>query len=98
MKSTFASSAAWTQRYEELRHHVLSPRPILSVDPMGLRVLREDGVAGWMHRWPDAQDWADSSPVGSVWALSLQLSPEPHLLTVLLAQMTSQHLCPPSPL
>ena len=97
MKPAFASAAAWTQRYEAMRHHVLNSRSILSTDPIGLGWLREGGVAGWMRRWPDVEESTSFSSDRSVLALPLPaFAPEPHLLTVLLAQMTAQHLCPPS--
>jgi len=75
----------WRQRYEALRQHALDGRDLLAAPPLGLHLLRCQGLAGWMQRWADAIEGSvvNSTPVplpdGPVW--------QEHL-TVLLAQMT----------
>jgi len=82
----------WRQRYEALRQHALGGRDLLAAPPLGLHLLRCQGLAGWMQRWTDATEGglAHSTPAplpdGPVWQ---------EQLTVLLAQMTFPHLQPP---
>ena len=81
--------AAWKQRYEALRQHVLERRQVLGADPLGLVVLLRQGVAGWMKSW-----W-EPPPLPT---LPMPLpSPPPtpqwqQQLTELLAHMTVEHL------
>jgi hypothetical protein len=81
----------WRQRYEALRQHALGGRDLLAAPPLGLHLLRCQGLAGWMHRWADANagGLANSTPAplpdGPVWQ---------EQLTVLLAQMTFPHIRP----
>ncbi|MBI1993153.1 MAG: hypothetical protein HYS67_01805 [Deltaproteobacteria bacterium] len=83
----------WRQRYEALRQHALSGRNTLATPPLGLHLLRQQGVAGWMERWSEA---VEPSVIGAT-------PPPPSLLctagwqeqlTVLLAQMTLQQINP----
>lgn len=79
----------WRQRYEALRQHALGGRDLLAAPPLGLHLLRCQGLAGWMQRWADATEGtlANSPPAPlpdvPVWQ---------EQLTVLLAQMTFPHL------
>jgi hypothetical protein len=81
----------WRQRYEALRQHALGGPNLLAAPPLGLHLLRCQGLAGWMQRWADAIEGGlmHSTPVplpdGPVWQ---------EQLTVLLAQMTFPHLRP----
>jgi len=95
MKAGPTTPAAWTERYEALRQHVLKNRQSLSVDPLGLVLLLRQGVAAWMRSWPEAS----STPHGSCVALAPVCLPDwQRQLTELLAQMTSAHLSVCSPL
>jgi hypothetical protein len=79
----------WRQRYEALRQHALGGRDLLAAPPLGLHLLRSQGLAGWMQRWADATEGGlvNSTPAplpdGPVWQ---------EQLTVLLAQMTFPHI------
>lgn len=81
----------WRQRYEALRQHALGGRDLLAAPPLGLHLLRCQGLAGWMQRWADATEGSrvNSAPAplpdGPLWQ---------EQLTVLLAQMTLPHLRP----
>jgi hypothetical protein len=85
------SAAAWRQRYETLRQHVLERRQVLGADPMGLVVLLGQGVAGWMRSW-----WEPSPPSPAPAPLPLPRCPATpqwqEQLTGLLAHITAQHL------
>ena len=92
MKSAFLPEL-WRQRYEALRQHVLSGGDTLVTPPLGLHLLRHQGIAGWMKRWADAVE----PPVVAA------TPPPPSLLcpagwqqqlTVLLAQMTFPQIHP----
>jgi hypothetical protein len=88
---TNCSPELWRQRYEALRQHALGGRNLLAAPPLGLHLLRCQGLAGWMQRWADAIEGSlvNSTPAplpdGPVWQ---------EQLTVLLAQMTFPHLRP----
>jgi hypothetical protein len=81
----------WRQRYEALRQHALGGRDLLAAPPLGLHLLRCQGLAGWMQRWADATEGGrvNSTPAplpdGPVWQ---------EQLTALLAQMTFPYLRP----
>jgi hypothetical protein len=87
-----ASPATWKQRYESLRDHVVEGRRSLGADPLGLVLLCGQGLAGWMRGWREV---IVPTPCSSL-VLPELLSPMTPLwqqqLTLLLAQMTSQHL------
>ena len=88
------SAAAWTERYEILRHYVLAGRQRLPSQPLGLALWMARGMAGWMRQWSQLFETAK----GPVSALPLPRRTEPGAwrepLTVLLAQITLQHLEP----
>jgi hypothetical protein len=48
------SPELWRARYEALRQHVLHGGDTLATPPLGLHLLRRQGVAGWMARWTEA--------------------------------------------
>ena len=80
------------QRYEALRQYVLGRRQVLGAAPLGLAVLFDRGVAGWMQSWREPTPWPSPLP-----ALPLppRCPPTPQWqqqLTGLLAHMTAQHL------
>jgi hypothetical protein len=87
-------SSRWVERYETLRQQVLNARPVLDLQPLGLILWLAQGMAGWMRRWNQAVEVVPSSvvvpstpphPADSLWQQQL---------TLLLAQMTVQHLYP----
>ena len=86
------STALWSQRYEDLRSHVLEGRRHLGADPRSLALLCRGGLAGWMRGWKEmTAPWPQAAlapsepqlPVAPLWQQQL---------TVLLAQMTTQQL------
>jgi hypothetical protein len=92
MKSAFPFEL-WQSRYEALRQHVLNGGNTLATPPMGLHLLRCQGIAGWLARWIEA---VEPSSIGT--------PPPPPLLpaaadwqeqlTFVLAQMTFQQIHP----
>jgi hypothetical protein len=87
-------SSIWVERYEALRHHVLKAGPVLDLQPLGLVLWLDQGMAGWMRRWAEAVELASSPavapsapprPIGSLWQQQL---------TLLLAQITVERLYP----
>src|SRR5438128_4722379 len=91
MKAGSTPPAAWTERYEALREHVLKSRQSLSADPLGLVLVRRQGVATWMRSWREVSSGA--APQASCAALPAVCWPDwQRQLTKLLAQMTSAHL------
>lgn len=90
MKTTSATPALWTERYEALRQYILDNRRSLGADPLGLVLLLRQGVAAWMHSWRELGVpilTAVAAPVASPSTPDWQRQ-----LTALLAQMTSAHL------
>jgi hypothetical protein len=89
-----ASAASWTERYETLRRYVLEGRQRLQRQPLGLALWMARGMAGWMRQWTQLFETARAP----AWALPLPRGTEPgpwrEPLTVLLAQITLQHLEP----
>jgi hypothetical protein len=86
--------ATWIERYEALRHQVVSARPVLDLQPLSLVLWLAQGMAGWMRRWAKAVEAAPPpavvapplpDPTTSVWQRQL---------TLLLAQITVQRLYP----
>lgn len=90
-------SDLWTQRYESLRRHVVEDRQILATDPLGLRILRCCGVAGWMRCWAEPAARAAQPPLSAAPPPSAASSDWQHELTVVLAQITVRHLRATSP-
>jgi hypothetical protein len=83
----------WRQRYEVLREHALGGRDLLAAPPLGLHLLRCQGLAGWMERWTDAT--GSSMESGEMNSTPIPLPNGPawqEQLTVLLAQMTFSHI------
>lgn len=84
-------ATVWTQRYEALRQLAVGGRHVLESDPLGLVLLRREGVAGWMRGWSDLTPATprQSAPVpppvtsASGWQ---------HQLTHVLAEMSLAHL------
>lgn len=86
--------ATWTERYEALRRYVLEGRQRLQSQPLGLAVWLTQGMAGWMRQWRQSLEPA-SAPVPAPPRLpDVQPQRWQQPLTVLLAQMTWQHLEP----
>ena len=89
---SLASPATWRQRYENLRSHVLEGRRSLGADPLGLVLLCRQGVAGWMRGWHEVTVPRPSFSLVPSELLFPVTPPWQQELTVLLAQMTAQHL------
>jgi hypothetical protein len=88
------ATAIWTERYESLRQHAVAGSSVLSAHPLGLILLSRQGVAGWMRGWRELVDplvTASASPLTLPAANPVSWQND---LTVLLAQMTAQHLHP----
>jgi hypothetical protein len=95
MISARTPSATWVERYETLRLHVMDDRPVLDLEPLGLVLWLAQGMAGWMGCWVEAVAAPPPSPAvvpplrtvptSSFWQQQL---------TLLLAQITIQHLYP----
>lgn len=81
--------AAWTERYEALRQHVLGEAGRLQSAPLGLLLFIREGLAGWMRRWnqppPVSASRSPSPPLVSTSGWQREL-------TFLLAQITTVHL------
>lgn len=86
-------TGTWTERYETLRRYVLEGRQRLQSQPLGLALWMAKGMAGWMRQWTQLLE-----SVASVSMLARPHRAEPgpweQPLTVLLAQITLQHLEP----
>ncbi len=87
-------AATWTQRYETLRHYALEGRQRLQSQPLGLALWVAKGMAGWMRQWRQLLEPA-SAPASVPSRLpEVQANRWQQPLTVLLAQITLQHLQP----
>jgi hypothetical protein len=92
MKACAFSPSLWTERYESLRRHALQAYQILEGDPLGLALLAQGGVAHWMRRWAAPAPVPRSTPMLPA-ALAAPISSGwQRELTLVLGQMTLQHL------
>jgi hypothetical protein len=95
MISSRTPSATWVERYETLRRHVLDRRGGFALEPLGLVLWLAQGMAGWMCSWAKAMEAPPPSPA---MVAPLPMFPARSLwqqqLTLLLAQITVQHLYP----
>jgi hypothetical protein len=94
MKSTVASLACWSERYERLRRHFLDQSRLFELTPSGLTTLIDNGLAHWMRRWSDAtltpelrRSQEPPAVPGRSGVSGSQLQ-----LTLLLAEMATAHL------
>ena len=85
---------SWTERYETLRHYVLEGRQRLQSQPLGLALWMAKGMAGWMRQWTQLLEPATASVSALPRLCSVEPGPWQHPLTLLLAQITLQHLEP----
>jgi hypothetical protein len=87
-----APSGLWSKRYEDLRAHALERRRNLGADPLSVALLCRRGLAGWMRGWQEMT--TPRSPLPSVPCQPpFPLAPLwQEQMTLLLAQMTAQHL------
>jgi hypothetical protein len=98
MKRACSDCELWRKRYEALRGQVDgSGVDVLADPPLGMYLIRYYGVAEWMRRWiAGGEDYdARSTPVHSPALRPVEFPPASlwrEQLTVLLAQMTFQHL------
>lgn len=85
-------AGTWIERYETLRHYALEGRQRLQSQPLGLAFWVAKGMAGWMRQWRQLLEPA-SAPVSAPPRLpEVQAHRWQQPLTVLLAQITLQHL------
>jgi hypothetical protein len=92
VKSAFEPEL-WRQRYEALRQHVLSGRDTLAAPPLGLHLLRHQGLAGWMMRWAQAAETSVVTAIPCAPSLLCEAGWQQQL-TLLLAQMTFSQIHP----
>jgi len=85
-----SNALSWAECYETLRGYVLEGRQRLESQPLGLALWVATGMAGWMRQWgqvlepaPTSAAAVSSQPIAGQWQQPL---------TVLLAQITLQHL------
>ncbi len=83
-------AATWTERYETLRRYVLEGRQRLQSQPLGLALWVAMGMAGWIRQWSQLLAPAPVSALSR--PRNAETGPWQQPLTVLLAQMTLQHL------
>jgi len=90
-----AGAATWAERYETLRRYILEGQQRLQAQPLGLALWMAKGMAGWMRQWAQLLE-PTAAPVSTPpRPRSAQLGgPWQQPLTVLLAQITLQHLEP----
>jgi hypothetical protein len=84
----------WTERYEALRHYVLEGRQRLQSQPLGLALWMARGMAGWMRQWTQLLTPAAAPVTERPRARVGEPGPWQQPLTMLLAQITLQHLEP----
>ncbi|MEX2615676.1 MAG: hypothetical protein WD767_06245 [Alphaproteobacteria bacterium] len=100
MKAICRDPELWRRRYEVLREQATGGgADVLAPPPLGMYLMRHYGVGGWMRRWAES---AEDCAAGAASARSTSRAPLPvelapaslwrEELTVLLAQMTFQHL------
>ena len=92
MKSAFPPEL-WQARYEALRQQVLHGGHTLATPPLGLQLLRCQGVAGWMVRWTQAVEPANPGAPTPPPSLSAAADWQEQL-TFVLAPMTWQQIPP----
>lgn len=89
----FAGTAAvWTERYEALRRHAVNQGQYLTTEPLGFAVVCRYGIAGWMGTWQEAI--ATTPRLNALPPPAVISGGWKHELTVLLTEMTVQHLRP----
>ncbi len=88
-----AATAAtlWKHRYEALRQLAIGGRQVLESDPLGLVLLRREGVAGWMRCWSELAQPAPAQPVPPPRPVEAAVGWQGQL-TQVLAQMSLAHL------
>jgi hypothetical protein len=98
MMAACRDPGVWRKRYEAVRGHaVCIGTDVLTSPPMGMYLICHYGIAEWMRRWEGmgADGMADGPPAHSPALRKAELPPASLWrgpLTVLLAQMTFQHL------
>lgn len=85
-------AATWTERYETLRRYVLAGQQRLPSQPLGLALWLAKGMAGWMRQWTQWLEPASAPRSAPSPLPSTEAGPWQQPLTVLLAQITLQHL------
>ncbi len=92
MRSSPASPATWTERYEALRQHFLDGPQVLGTTALGLLLLFRHGAAGWMQSWDEQAGPRTARPLSPPATRWARTPDGQYQLTVLLAQMTTAHL------
>ena len=95
MNGTLTSPAAWKERYETLRRYVVEGRPLFPTQPLGLALGLAQGMAGWMRQWTELIP-APAPPPRPAPLRPAVNGPWQEQLTLVLAQMTLEHLQPQS--
>ena len=89
MKTPCSHPAPWAERYEILRRHVLEGQQLLPGDPVGLVLLRRQGLAAWLESWEALAQGTFRPPPPSAEPPPAALTAPGHQeLAMLLAQMT----------
>jgi hypothetical protein len=88
------SAATWTERYETLRRYILEGRQRLPSQPLGLALWMARGMAGWMRQWAQLLEPIAIPAAAVPVPRRGEPGPQQQSVTVLLAQMTLQHLEP----
>jgi len=78
----------WAEHYEILRRHVLEGQQLLSGDPLGLVLLRRQGLAAWLESWEALAQGTFRPPPPSAEPPPALTAPSHQELARLLAQMT----------
>lgn len=86
------SAVTWTERYETLRRYALEGRQRLQSQPLGLALWVAKGMAGWMRQWKQLLEPTSTLVSVPTRVPSGPPGPWQQPLTVLLAQITLQHL------
>jgi hypothetical protein len=80
-----------------LRRYVLEGRQLFPTQPLGLALWLAKGMAGWMRQWTELLP-ATAPPAAPVPSRPVVTGPWQAQLTLVLAQMTLEHLQPRSSL
>jgi hypothetical protein len=92
MNARAPNPSLWTERYESLRRHVLEAHPILGNDPLDLALLAQGGMALWIRQWVAPAPVPRNAPTRPAPVSAPRLPDWQHELTLVLGQMTLQHL------
>jgi hypothetical protein len=92
MNARVPNPSLWTERYESLRRHALEAQPILGNDPLDLALLAQGGMASWIRQWVAPVPVLRNAPTLPAPVSAPMPSDWQRELTLVLGQMTLQHL------